>query len=360
MGNMVRRELLNDKQKLHFIEVLLVVGAILSALNIPVNMVWFLMLFIMAGLFIFVNIQVGIMNVHFYNVYVGLASVCFSAVFTYLFATSFVNSFSISTSILASIVIIYLFSLTYFFYIVLSKPKEGKIMLSDIRKMIKRGFTKYWYVLVIIGLLAIIFPIPLQYFGLNITLIYFAIPLGVGLISIGLACYSILVSDMSDRKMSAISNELVLRIISQYEDRRLSILRKKRELYYKMVNKTATSTEKQLFKTDFNFTVWKCVVDIQRIEVLKEFIYKKHQKRLLRWSYNLFNNILYHVRIHQVIEYLQDGSTQKRTFRLTRLSDENKNHIRTIMEFLKTLDEYQKNEELKKNIDQAYEKLRNL
>ena len=357
---MVRKELLEDEQKLKFIEVLLIVGAILSALNIPMNMVWYLMLFIMAGLFIFVNIQAGIKNIHLYNYYVGITSLCFSAVFTYLFASSFIISFSIRTPISEFIIIVYLFGLAYFFNRILSKPTEGRIMWKKIKNSIKEFFSKFWYVIVIIGLIAIISTIILEYHGFENSIVYFTITLGISLISIGLACYSIFLSDISDRKMSAISNELVLRIISEYEDRRLSLLRRKRELYHKIVNNTVNSTEKQLFKTDFNFIIWKCVVDMRKIKALKDFINEDQQKTLLRWSYNLFNNICYHVRQHTVIDLLPNGKQNKRIFKLAKLSAENKNHFRAIMDILITLDEYENDDALKEKINGVYERLQNL
>ncbi|MCX6667934.1 MAG: hypothetical protein NTV74_06860 [Euryarchaeota archaeon] len=75
---------LTNKQKSNLIEVLLIVGSILSALQLPKNLIWIFMLFVISSIVYFILIQKEIKGYKLSDyLLVVFVSLCFSGIVSY-------------------------------------------------------------------------------------------------------------------------------------------------------------------------------------------------------------------------------------------------------------------------------------
>jgi len=230
-------------------------------------------------------------------------------------------------------------------------------IFEKIKGFIHHVFTIYWYLIIAIGFTFIISGLILNYIELEDSFIYFIITIGIGLISIGLAFYSVKISDDSNKKMKTIVNAMVLEALSVYEDRRLYLLRGRRKMIDKMLMKKIIKSDMKIFRNDFSFNIWKGKIDVERIEVMLEYLDVKYQIRLIQWSINLFNDIFEHTQQNKIKYYSPKGPVL-RVFVLVRLNDEHKKHIKQIMSILQRLEEFRTNSELRETLISAYNKLK--
>ena len=85
---MGRKEILTDPQKLKFIEILLIVGAIISAFQLPLEMIWIFMLFVLFSLLYYIYLQREDKSIRVFNFFAVFVATYFSGIFTYLFSVS--------------------------------------------------------------------------------------------------------------------------------------------------------------------------------------------------------------------------------------------------------------------------------
>lgn len=117
---------LNYKQKLHLAEILLIVGALLSALHLPEQLIWIFMLFVMFSIVYIIIIQQEEKHVKLIGFVSFLLSICFAGILVYHFGYSFGKAIEGSSNyvqITQIITMIYYFLLSFIIYKALAVGK---------------------------------------------------------------------------------------------------------------------------------------------------------------------------------------------------------------------------------------------
>ena len=182
------------------------------------------MLFILAILVLYVSLQAGMRSIRAYNFIVFLTSLCFSTVFTYLFAVSYIIAFKVAWPQWSIIVIVYLLALTYILYLILSKPEEKG------EKGMWERIKKHLGICTIIGVIFI--AVAFGFFWYSYTLynneqIKWSETLAVGFsfISVGIALTSLCISRTSRRILQRVVDSDYENFINLFENERISFIR---------------------------------------------------------------------------------------------------------------------------------------
>ena len=235
---MGRKEILTDQQKLKFIEILLIVGAILSAFNLPIEMVWIFMLFILVSLLYYLYLQREDKNIRTFNMFAEFVALFFSGIFTYLFGVSVMTVTINYYPYTISIPIIYYIALTWVFYKVLSKPLEG-----DDKNMWDKIKNNKWLCF-IFGSIFIISGASLATYGYYLLFSsgqisgsdYLAI--GLALFSSGIALIALCISRGSTTKINRLTQSDYDNFVDNLENERLTFIgfidRKEEITHYKI------------------------------------------------------------------------------------------------------------------------------
>ena len=310
---MVKKEILNDSQKLKFIEILLLVGSIFAAFKIPQELIWLFMLFIFIGLVLYVAIQVGIKSIRWYNLFVYIASLCFSATYTYLFTISVALSFKITNIFLIEAVFIsYLFGMTYIIQIFLSKPKEkgGRKMWNKIKN----------YICTIIGFIAFVISSLIFYYTYNLFVsnngkIEWSNTLAVGLssISIGIALISMCISLTGGKRIRRLVDSDYENFMNLFENVRIDFIEEaaKRQGVVDRVNVEVLAWKsRQYFDRAVDLIDW---IDESKLRHLSEYTKQLvlllfAQRNDFVWNRDVGNIIKMYRRLWEtgVINYAED------------------------------------------------------
>jgi len=112
--------------------------------------------------------------------------------------------------------------------------------------------------------------------------------LGLGTLSIGIACLSLKIAkeskgiaENSDKKMKDIALSVYKEIEGIFEDRRLSIMKTRGIITRKKRKGMDTQIDELAFEQDIIFGIWKCLTYLRRIRVLIKYIDKKEQKMII-------------------------------------------------------------------------------
>jgi hypothetical protein len=271
--NMRRGEILTDKQKLKLLEVLLIVGSILAAFKIPDNLIWFFLLFILAGIMLYAALQTGIRSFGWYNLIVFLASISFSAIFTFLFSVSIIKSFQIPYPNWVVIMFLYLFLVTWILYKFLAKPNQRGKQSMWVRIRNQLG------ICTIIGLIAFAFSVGIFWYTYNLYIanngkIDWPQTLAIGLssVSIGIALISLCISLTGGRRIRRLISSDYENFIDLFENVRIDFIEEsaKREGRIDRVNiEVLVWKSKQYFDRAIDLTEW---VDESKLRHLSEYL----------------------------------------------------------------------------------------
>lgn len=279
---MERKEILTDKQKLKFVEILLIVGSILSAFNLPLEMVWVFMLFILFSLLYYVYLQRNDKNVKTFNYFAIFVSGYFSGVYTYLFSVSLLTVTIHYYPYTVSIPILYYSVLTWTFYKVLSKPiKRGKINMWERFKKYYRPCALLGFIFVGIGILFV--GLAVYVFITNNEEMRWSdiLAIGLALISFGIALISLCISRESTRRLERVTDSDYDNFIDLMENTRISFIDEARirGIDRFMVEVVAWKS-RQYFDRAINLREW--VIDKSKLRDLSTYL--KHLVHLLLYQ----------------------------------------------------------------------------
>lgn len=113
---------LNDSQRLHFLEILLIVGSILAAFKLPATMSWLFWIFVFCSLLYYVVLhETPKPKTKSSQLIPGLISASFAAVVVYNFGVSLIQAFSMIPLLSYSIIGAYYVLLWLVIYLALRR-----------------------------------------------------------------------------------------------------------------------------------------------------------------------------------------------------------------------------------------------
>jgi hypothetical protein len=310
---MPRKELLKDKDKTKFIELLILVGSILTVLNPPPEMIYLLLLAILISLFLYVGLKAGIKKIFWYNVNVAFLSAFLSGVFTFHISMSVVKIGVFNGYYLFGFVLLFYGVLSYLFYITLNKP-------------IQRGRQSMWkkiknYICTIIGLIAFVISSIIFWYTYNLFLsnngrIEWSNILAIGLssLSIGIALISMCISLIGGRRIRRLIDSDYENFMNLFENVRIDFIEEaaKRQGVIERVNVEVLAWKsRQYFDRAINLREW--VIDESKLRHLSEYtkqlvILLFAQRRDLVWNRDVGNIVKMYRRLWEtgVINYAED------------------------------------------------------
>jgi len=177
---------------------------------------------------------------------------------------------------------------------------------EELFEVLNKAFIQHSLFFVILGSVLLVIALiiaTLEYLDIKQTPIGNNILfLGLATISIGLAGFSLKLSEESDKKMEILSKDTFLDIAGELEDRRLALKNMRLQLEHMQeldnyINIVEYQTAKINYHNQLSYSIWKCFTDVKRVELFKDYLRSQEyledmQEKMLNYVHEYYKELI--------------------------------------------------------------------